>query len=216
MLEAILFDMDGLLVDSEALSYEIIAELAAQKGFSLSKEQYCTLIGQSQEDGIRILDALCPGVGAREVYDRFQTRYITAVAAGRLRLKPGVRELLDACEARGIKKAVVSSNLETYVRTNLAAAGISGRFDAIVFDGMAEQAKPAPDLFLVGARLLGVRDRRACLVLEDSEAGIRAGHAAGMPVINIPDLIVPAAPVRALCLRCTGSLAEVAGYLDEL
>lgn len=216
MLEAILFDMDGLLVDSEALSFEIIGELAAQNGYSLSKEQYCQLIGKSQEEGFRILSRLCPGADARAVYDRYHALYLGAVAAGRLRLKPGVRTLLDACDARGIKKAVVSSNMESYLRANLAAVGLADRFDALVYDGMAEKAKPAPDLFLVGAELLGVRDKAACLVLEDSEAGIRAGHAAGMPVITVPDLIEPPAPVLALCRRRAASLEEVAGLLDEL
>ncbi len=216
MLSAVLFDMDGLLVDSETLSYEIFRELAAEKGFQLTREQYCTLIGQSQDVCTQKLDRLLPGCDGADLYRKFHPLFFQAIQSGRLQLKPGALELLDACEARGIKKAVVSSNLESYVRNHLNVTGVADRFDAIVHDGMAAQAKPAPDLFLKGAQLLGVQNPADCLVLEDSYAGVRAGHAAGMRVIVVPDMIEPNEEILSMCLCRANNLHEVAGMLDSL
>ena len=209
----ILFDIDGLMVDSEKLSFSLIREIVREHGFDLSLDFYRQTIGINQKTGARLFSEAYPGIdGQRDIYDAFTPRYEAAVKQGGLEPKPGLFELLDELDRRSIRRAAASSNVKRVVMANLTSIGALSRMDAIVCDGMVKRVKPFPDLFLKAAELLGASPAE-CLVLEDSTAGVQAAHAAQMPVIVIPDLIEPTADTLSLCLGQMDSLLDVRDYI---
>src|SRR5207302_1685493 len=118
--------------------------------------------------------------------------------AGELRVKPGAVELLDAAESARLPRAVATSSSRAKAMHHLRAAGIVDRFDAVVTRDDVVRGKPHPDLFLRAASALAIAPAR-CLALEDSYNGVRAAHAAGMPVIMVPDLLPATEEMRGLC-----------------
>ena len=213
---AVLFDMDGLLLDSERVALAIMSACAAELGLVWNHQVGLRIIGRSVIDSNRILrehygddarlDAL-PGA--------FRTRYDRHIDDHAIPLKPGVMQLLDLLDAHGIAHAVATSTQRERAARKLERNGLLPRFDALVGGDDVERGKPAPDIFLAAARALGVAPAR-CLVLEDSNAGARAGLAAEMAVVMVPDLLEPDAAVIALGAHCQPSLLEVAAQLDAL
>jgi HAD superfamily hydrolase (TIGR01509 family) len=122
-------------------------------------------------------------------------------------LKPGLLPLLDGLEALRLPLAVASATARAEIERRLAGVSLLRRFDAVVGGDEVARGKPAPDLFLLAAGRLGARPAD-CLVLEDSEAGVRAAAAAGMAVVMVPDLVEPSPSVRALAEAVLPSLAE--------
>ena len=212
--DCVIFDMDGLIIDSERLSFKTMLEEIRSRGFDLTKESYVELLGTNIDYTAGYLESLYPGTDGMELIAAWTRRYVEAVERGEQRIKPGFIELDDELKKRGIKSAVASSNLKKMVMLNLNKLGLTERFDVIVYDGMAERAKPFPDLFLKASGLTETEPKH-CLVLEDSFAGIKAAHAAEMRAIMIPDMREPTPDIRALCERVCDSLTGVIGYLDE-
>ena len=213
--KCILFDIDGLMVDSEKLTFTLIREILREHGFDLSLDFYRKTIGRNQKIGAQLFTDAFPGIdGQRDVYDVFEGRYEGAVREGRLEPKPGLFELLDELDRRNIRRAVASSNVERVVMANLKSIGVFSRLDAIVYDGLVQRVKPFPDLFVKAAELLGAQPEE-CLVLEDSTAGVQAARAAGIPVIVIPDLIPPTEETLKICLARMDSLLDVRNFLVE-
>lgn len=211
----ILFDVDGLMVDSEKLSFTIIKEILQEHGYEMSLDFYIKLIGISQQTGAQLISETFPGVnGMTDVFSVFEERYKEAVKKGCLKLKPGLCELLDELDQRNIPRAVASSNVEEVVKTNLESANVLHRIDAVVYDGMVKHVKPYPDLFLKAAELLGAKPGE-CLVLEDSTAGIQAAYSAGIPAIVIPDLIQPTEETLKMCIGRMESLFDVIKYIIQ-
>ncbi|MEG1384133.1 MAG: HAD family phosphatase [Oscillospiraceae bacterium] len=210
----ILFDMDGLLTDSERLSFETLHEIINEYGFELDRKQYCNIIGKNNDACKRLLQEMFLGLNGTEVIAEYGVRFSKAVNDGKLYLKKGVHEILDLCDRLGIKKAVASSNNGKYVRFSLGSCGILDRMDLLVYDEMVANAKPAPDLFLKAAELLNA-PHDECLVLEDSYAGVMAAHAAGIPVIVVPDMIAPNEEILSMCVRSADSLLDVIDYINS-
>ena len=209
----ILFDIDGLMVDSEKLSFTLIREILRERGFDMSLDFYKKTVGIDQKIGAQLFTDTYPGIdGQKDIYDVLEIRYKAAVLQGRLKPKPGLFELLDELDHRNIRRAAASSNVKPIVHANLNGIGICSRMDAIVCDGMVERVKPFPDLFLKAAELLGACPEE-CLVLEDSAAGVQAAAAAGIPVIVVPDLIPPSPEMLDTSLAQLNSLLDVRDYI---
>ena len=130
-------------------------------------------------------------------------------------LRPGVFELLDFLKAQGIPCAVATSTIRQDALPLLEGTGIFPYLKDAVYGDMVPCGKPAPDIFLLGARRLGAGPGR-CLVLEDSPNGIRAAHRAGMIPVMIPDLVLPDKEIRALARAVLDSLSEVPSFIREL
>ncbi len=213
---AVIFDMDGLMLDTEALAREAWFATMQRWGYALSDEVYLRVLGTT---GARTRDifreAFGPDIPIEAMYDHKQRYVDEAIASGRIAVKPGLDELLDWLEARSIPKAVASSTVRALVLKKLGLVGLVGRFDVIVGGDEVAHGKPAPDIFLEAARRLNARPAD-CVVLEDSENGVRAAHAAGMRVIMVPDLKPPDDEVQALAHRVVPSLREAAQGLREL
>lgn len=212
---AVLLDNDGLLVDSERVTFEIWQEIFLRHGYELTLEAYCELIGMTEESTAAHIRERFPGLDPYNVvFAEWDAKYEILAPAGGVPLKKGAVELLDYCDLKGLKKAVASSNSLYWIQTLLGANGVFHRMDAVSHSKLVERGKPAPDIFLKAAELLG-EDPSGCVVLEDSSNGIRAAHAAGMIPICIPDLKRPAQEVLDLCAAVLPDLAAVAVWLEE-
>lgn len=180
---ALVLDMDGLLVDSEPLWYEVERAFAASRGAAWTPAHAHAAVGR----GLAATLAMMREAFGFPVDVAADTAWILdafIARVGDLALKPGCTELLDAAAA--LPLAVASSSSMRLIRAVLDRFAVTGRFQAIVSGESVAHPKPAPDIFLRAAAELGV-DPAQCAVLEDSLAGATAGHAAGMFVIAVPE-----------------------------
>ncbi|MDX1389550.1 MAG: HAD family phosphatase [Acidobacteriota bacterium] len=205
--EAVIFDMDGLMFDSERLYKDAWQSAAAELGFPISDDLYHELIGRGNPEGEAIL---CERLGDGFPVDLFRERWIErwreTVRTDRVRVKPGLSELLALLESRKIPMAVATSTPRR--EALLTLGGMTARFAAIVTGDEVARGKPAPDILLVAAVKLGVEPSR-CVVLEDSEPGILAARAAGMAVIAVPDIKPPSREVAEQADAVVESLHDV-------
>jgi HAD superfamily hydrolase (TIGR01509 family) len=202
---AVIFDMDGLLLDSEPL-YRVTWKAAASSlGFPIDDVLYERFVGRGNVESENILRE---HFGETFPLDEFHTRWSrdfhgrTATIA----TKPGAMELLAAIENRGIPKALATSSPRVLALRCLG--DLASRFDALAFGDEVSHSKPSPDLFLLASHRLGI-DPADCLVLEDSEAGVFAARAAGMEVILVPDLVAPSEEIASMATRICKTLHEV-------
>ncbi len=208
---AVVFDMDGLLFDTETLYREAILAAAAAAGHELSPALYLGTIGLT---GPATRDYLAAHVGPAFDFETVwadASRRFHRLAETRLRLKAGVPEILAALDGAAMPRAIATSSRRESVEHHLAMHGLKSRFPVIVAQGDYSRGKPAPEPYLVAAARLGVAPEH-CLALEDSHNGVRSAHAAGMMTVMVPDLLEPTEEVRRLCLRIARDLHEVRGW----
>ncbi|MEG1556820.1 MAG: HAD family phosphatase [Oscillospiraceae bacterium] len=210
----VLFDMDGLMIDSEAPTFKIWQDYFAQHGHIMPREEYVTYIGQTVARISRKLREKYPGESYVDgVHDYWIEKMTELLDNDALEAKKGLVELLDFLDEKGIKKAVTTSNTELWTKRSLECIGVFERMDKCIYSDMVKHGKPAPDIFLAGAAAFGAKPEE-CLVLEDSIAGIKAAHAANIPVICVPDMIVPPTEILDLCTHCCDSLLDVMQFID--
>lgn len=186
--DAVIFDLDGLLLDSERLAMQAGIEALATMGHSVPDEVFISLIGIDAVQGHRILcDHLGRELDAEALDDAWQRAMAVRIAGG-IPLRPGVQAVLAALDTAALPRAVATNSETARAGAKLASAGLGGRFSTIVGFDAVQRGKPAPDVYLEAARRLGA-DPARCLALEDSDTGVRAAHAAGMTVVQIPDLL---------------------------
>lgn len=186
---AVIFDCDGVLVDSEVLAVPILARTLTELGLpTTAQEVDRDFKGRSWEHGLDVIRARRDGAEPwPELRERYRAALFTAFDE-RLQAVPGVVDALDALDAAGIARCVASSGDHERIRRGLRAAGLLDRFPAEAIFSVDDVAhgKPAPDLFLHAARAMGVDPART-VVVEDSQAGVQAGVAAGMRVLGYGD-----------------------------
>ncbi|MBQ8995122.1 MAG: HAD family phosphatase [Oscillospiraceae bacterium] len=211
----LLFDMDGLLTNSEQVTFEIWEDIFREHGYELTLDFYISIIGMVDTKIHGIIEEHYPGLDAKNVvYPEWDERYEKLAPAGGVPLKPGVVELLDYCDSHGLKKSVVSSNYLHWIETILTADGVFDRFDHVIHGALVKHGKPDPEPFLLSMEEFGASPEE-CLVLEDSNSGILSGHTAGMKVICIPDLKQPSEEARSYCSAVLPSLEDVIPWLEE-
>ncbi len=206
--EAVVFDMDGLLVDTEAMFRDVLMEASRRRGVDLPLEVFLRMVGL-QRDASRAIAMAHFGEDfdyepwIAEAWELAYARIALGIA-----VKDGAVELLDDLEAAGIPCAVATSSSHATVQRQLGPKGLLPRFQAIIAAGDYAHGKPAPDPFLVAAARLQVAPA-GCLALEDSHNGVRAAHAAGMMTIMVPDLLEATGEMRALCVAVKQTLHGV-------
>ncbi len=179
MLKGILFDMDGVLVDSEEYIFEATKLMFAEHGIIVNKEDAMPFVGMGENKYVS-------GIGERNgfivdiVRDKARTYQIyKEITSGKLNALPGVIDFLNLCKSKGLLMAVASSADNVKVRINLSEIGISeDTFQAIVTGEDVENKKPFPDIYIKAATLLNLQPDE-CLVIEDAVSGIKAGKSAG-------------------------------------
>lgn len=193
--KAFLFDMDGLIFDTERLFMEQLAVVMKEYGYTLTREIYCETLGIG---GQRLISIMQSYYGANYPFEEISRETVrrvnrTAEMEG-LAIKPEIPEVLGFLKERGIPCAVASSTKSETVRNYLEKAGLFPYFREIIGGEMVERSKPEPDIFLLTCERLGERPQD-CVVLEDSENGVRAAVRAGCKVICVPDLKEPSPEV---------------------
>ncbi len=187
--KGVIFDMDGILFDTERIYQDTWREIAADRDIELPEDFVFWISGTSGpvmldliqkhyhvEDGTEIRD---------ECMQRVRDKLLIHVP-----VKPGVYEILQWLKEQHVKTAVASSSLPEQIRSNLQKADMEQYFDEVVSGTEVKNGKPAPDIFLLAAERIGLMPEECC-VFEDSANGVKAGHAAGCTTIMIPDMIQP-------------------------
>ena len=219
MIKAVIFDMDGLMFDTERL-WDTLWEPACQAlGLEMPQDLEAFFTGGRGLAGVRLNEHIHkffpqtdPQVIVEKVWELAEERFSQGVPC-----KPGLAELLETLAEKKLPRIVASSSPRALILKNLETTGMARYFDQVVCGADVRHSKPAPDIFLEAARRLGV-DIRDCLVLEDSFNGVRAGHAAGAVTVMVPDIAQPDEEIRALYNRCCKDLFEVRQLLldDQL
>lgn len=209
--DALLFDFDGLILDTETCTYEAVVEIFAEHGEHLDPTWWHSILGTADRPHWteRLADQLGRPVDRPALVAQREARRLPRIHA--LPACEGVEALLDAAGAAGLACAVVSSSAADWVVPHLDRLGLRQRFSTVVtrddVGGDAARTKPAPDLYLVAAEALGARPAR-CVVFEDSPNGVAAGGAAGMAVVAVPSPMTRTLDLRAADL-VVASLAEL-------
>jgi len=205
---AIVFDMDGLLFDTEALYQEAILVAAAEGGHDMTSGIFSRTIGLPWPQTRSLLLAHFGNAFPADEFVAAWVRHFDLIATTRLSLKPGAIELLDTLDDLRLPRAIATSSARDTVEHHLMAHDLGGRFHEIVGHGDYAVGKPAPDPFLKAAERLGV-EPLLCLAVEDSHNGVRSASSAGMMTIMVPDLLEPTDEIRGLCTFVARDLHEV-------
>ena len=184
-----IFDMDGLLLDSEAQSIYTWPEAGREQGYEITRQMIRDITGTNHVNCRRIMTEY---LGADLDFDHLYNRAIDLLYERMLKLnmplRPYAREILEDLKAAGVKLALGTSTNRDRAMEEMKIAGLDTFFDVFCFGNEVEKGKPAPDIFLLAAERLGIEPSE-CVVLEDSPNGVLAALAAGMEAIWIPDQI---------------------------
>ncbi len=210
--QAVIFDMDGLLMDSERVGLEVMPQCGFLQGYDIPADMVRETIGSNRQSSSDFYHQFYPALDTDRLFSDFKKAMCDLAKRGKIPLKSGARELLEAVRARHIPMAVASSSAESTIRVYLESVGILSYFNEIV-TGSGLPSKPAPDVFLKTAAALNAAPEK-CLVLEDSIHGVQAGRAAGMTVAMIPDMIPFTADLKPCCDYVLPDLSAVIPLLD--
>jgi HAD superfamily hydrolase (TIGR01509 family) len=185
-IQAILFDLDGLMVDSEPHSIASWQAVLSARGASFDQDLIDRTFGLRVDETAQLLKETyhLPDTIAELGREKFE--YQIAHLDGNVTLMPGLIELLDTIDRLSLPKAVASSSQRRYVDAVLQSLGLADRFSVIIGGDEVPHGKPAPDIFLAAARALRI-DPAGCLVLEDAPAGLQAAKAGGMQCLAVPN-----------------------------
>ncbi len=210
----VIFDMDGLIFDTERLSIEGWKYAGELEGFHITKEIISNIIGLDARLGKQFLIDTFGSSFDYEKIKEIKMKYsFDYMMKHGIPIKNGLFELLDFLEASHIKKAVASSTDKERVHRYLRIANIENRFEQVICGDMVEKGKPEPDIFLKAASLCNVNPKN-CMVLEDSKHGIYAVHKAGMKPVHIEDLVKLDEETKKLLYTSCDSLLDVVTLLE--
>ena len=210
MIKAVIFDMDGLLIDSEMISYKCYRDFLKSYGFEFTLKEY--IKDYSGKQLITSLNYIKDHYQlnydiekAIDIFHEYEAKYIEEDG---VELKPGAKELLKYLKEHHYKTIIATSSREKRAQSLLEKHQVMQYMDDIVYGFEVEHGKPAPDIFLKACEKLDVLPNEA-LVLEDSEAGIDSAYQAHIPVICIPDLIHHSKDILDLTVGCYDSLDQL-------
>jgi HAD superfamily hydrolase (TIGR01509 family) len=212
---AVLFDMDGLLLDTERTTRASMISVMLAMGYPMTEAIYAELIGLPVDaERAHLADLFGNGFDYDEM--RRQRRAVDEARHGLSPpLRPGARAIVAAVARLGIPRAIATSSRRDKTLAYLANTGLLAMFDAVLTRDDVARGKPHPDLYLAAAAALG-QAPGTCLALEDSHNGVRAAHAAGVPVIMVPDLLPPTDEMQGLAAAIVPGLDRVSDWLAAL
>ena len=207
--KGVLFDMDGVILDTEKLYTRFWCEAAQALGFPMTHEMALGMRSLSHQVGERQLKAY---LGDEVDYQQVRSKRIELMTAyineNGVELKPGIHELLAFLNENDLKKAVATSSPLDRTKEYLSQVGLVDAFDELVSGHMVEHGKPAPDIYLYAASKLGLKPEE-CLVLEDSPTGLLAAYRAGCIPVMVPDQDMPDDEVKGRIYAVANSLTDI-------
>ena len=214
--QAVVFDMDGVIFDTERLVIEFWKEVAKKHNLPNVEHTCIQCLGTNR---VRTREIFLENYGADFPFDPYRAEvtelFNTHYKGVPLPTKPGVRELLSYLQEQDIKVGLASSTAQHLVRDEIGTAGLLPYFQTLVCGDMVEHSKPAPDIFLKACEILNA-DPTKSIAIEDSFNGIRSAHCAGMTPIMVPDQVQPTDEIRALAFHVMPSLLDVLNWLKTL
>jgi HAD superfamily hydrolase (TIGR01509 family) len=213
---AVIFDMDGLMLDTERVAKIAWQRAAEELGYPISDDLYLSILGRDLKDTEAILaGSFGPSFSYPALRGRYLVHFNAYVDENGVSTKPGLDSILEYLDRHGIAKSIATSTGRERATARLERAGILSRFTHIVTGDEVSRGKPAPDIFLKAAHKMNAAPAN-CFVLEDTEAGVKAAHAAGMTAICIPDLKYPSPGIARLASRIFPSLLEARDHFEIL
>lgn len=214
MIKGVIFDMDGVLFNTEQISAGVCKEIVADAGYTLSDEVYQNMCSIGREAFDRLMHE---NFGKDYDTDYFHVehtkRFPVAVQRQGLKKLKGVDELLGWLKENGYKIALASTTRQPRVNENLTSAGIIHYFDAVISGEMVTRSKPDPQIYQVAAQTVGLVPNE-CAAVEDSINGVRSAAAAGCHTVMVPDMTPPNDELRSLA-TVLDSLLEVPAFIKE-
>lgn len=213
--KAVIFDMDGLMMDTERMSRLAWQRASRECEVVMDDAIYAQFIGLTWPDSLRLLEKHFGGAFPLERFQVLAAQYYSEQVDESVNIcKPGLIELLDLLQILNCPCAVATSAESEGAIQLLRATGVASRIRVLVTSSDVSKGKPAPDVFLAAACKLQI-DTWECLVLEDSTIGMEAAFAAGIPAIMVPDLVEPTPEIAARALCILGSLLDVCQFLRD-
>lgn len=217
MIRAVLFDMDGVLLDTETLGLQAMTQIARELKHPIDRAFYLTTLGvPNAECGHVYRNALGQDFPYEVAMKRFQQYFFDYNRTRSLPRKPGLMDCLTGLRQRGLRVALVTSTIRPLVEEYFTAMpDIAACFDSKVCGGEVSQGKPAPDMYLAAARSVGCEIAQ-CVGVEDSLNGVRSVRASGARCVMIPDLLPYDARFAPYVHDCLSSLTELCPLIDRL
>jgi HAD superfamily hydrolase (TIGR01509 family) len=214
-LKAVIFDMDGLMLDTERLAIPSLRRAGEAIGIHLTDDMLIEMNGLNEKEANRLLATrLGFPIPEKEFSAAFYEDYDRVIAENGIPLKDGLIELIDFLEAHHIRRAVATStNIELALK-KLTMVGIIDRFEVVIGGDQVAKGKPAPDPYLKAADSLDIHVDH-CLALEDSDNGAMSAATAGMRVIIVPDMKPPSEATKRVATGIYSSLFEVMDYISQ-
>ena len=213
--KGIVFDMDGVLIDSEPVYQHAWQTTAREMGYEIPDDLQRSLIGLNETVSYRRLtEALGPGFPIDDFHESWPALWEKSLEEGALNRKPGLDDVFHFVASRSLTYAIATSSDRQRTHVSLCAVDLRERFDTMVTGDEIENGKPAPDIYLEAAQRLGVEPANL-VAIEDSDHGVMAAASAGMRVIQIPDLTTPGAEALRLAHAQAGSLDAVPGIIEQ-
>jgi HAD superfamily hydrolase (TIGR01509 family) len=214
-IDAVIFDMDGLMLDTESLNRATWKRTMLEQGYDYPDEFYARVCGQTIPETERLFkQAYGEGFPFYEMRAIKQGYLEAHVAEHGVVVKSGLRELLDTLERYGVKKGIASTTKRHTLLSRLSSVGLLERFSALASGDEVSDGKPKTELYLRAAGRLEAAPG-ACLALEDSEPGCAAARQAGMLAVMIPDLYPPSEGILPALSGCFASLSELRQALEN-
>lgn len=214
-IKAVIFDMDGLLLDSESIALSTFVASCRECDFEPDLEVYYQCIGTTYSRAKEILlEGYGKGFPLEPITRLWQEKYAEQQLHGVIPLKTGALSLVRYVGSKGLRKVVVTSTYKEFALKKLGNAGILTYFEWVLTGDEIAHPKPDPEIYLAACRRLDEKPAD-CLALEDSDAGVLAAFNAGLMVVQVPDLLEPTGKVRSLGHKIVKSLSEVEALIKS-
>ncbi len=212
--KAVIFDMDGVIFDTERVYLEIWQSVFEKYGYKMTKELYITVMGTGRKNVIKtFLENFGDDLPIEKMYEEKDNQLFYIIENQGIPLKEGVKELFSMLKEKNYKIALATSAKRERVEKQIKDKWLKESFDAIVCGDDVEKGKPSPDIFLKAAKKIDVEPEN-CFVVEDSPAGIKAAFSGGMKGIHVEDLKVADEDILKYCQKSFKDLQEVKKYLS--
>ena len=214
-IKGVIFDMDGLMVDTEKHYNRCLVRSANELGYPMEKKHALLLRSLDHKlAGPLMQEFFGPEYDHEKVLERYYPYVQEHFAANDPEMKPGLIQLLDFLEENGYKKAVATATNMQRAKDFLTRIGVLDRFECIYSGKMLENSKPAPDIYLMASEALGMKPEE-CIALEDSPNGIKSAYTAGCKAVMIPDLTEPDEELEKMLYAKAESLDKVIAILER-